>query len=212
MTGGTLRKFVARRILAGGMAAALLTLGTPIAAQTYSDGFRLLQAVEKKDRSTFDELVAKNHTVINARDLANGHTGLHIAVERRDVVWLVYLVNQGANPNIADNKGVTPLMRASQMGFFEGVESLIKGGARVDEPNETGETPLILAVHRGDTQMMRVLLQAGADPDRADNSGRSAREYAEAEGRGSVTLAEIERNAKSTGQRQASAEVYGPSF
>ena len=95
---------------------------------------------------------------------ASGRTALHIAVERRDVVWLNYLASNGANPNIADKNGVTPLMSASRIGFFEGVEALVKAGAQVDTPSDTGETPLISAVLRGDTQMMRILLRAGANP------------------------------------------------
>ena len=148
--------------------------------------------------------------LINSRDLTSGRTGLHIATDRRDVVWLVYLLNRKANPNIADNRGVTPLMRASQLGFFDGVQHLVTKGARVDAPNETGETPLILAVHRRDTAMMRVLLAAGADPDRTDNSGRSARDYAELGGRGSLVLAELARHDESGAQRSADAGVYGP--
>ena len=207
MTWGTLRKLAA---IAG--AASALALAAPAGAQNYSDGYKFLQAVEKKDRSEFDQLVAKNHTVINARDLSSGRTGLHIAVARRDIVWLNYIAAEGANPNIADNRGVTPVMLASQRGWVEGLQALIKAGAHVDVPNSTGETPLISAVHQRDTQMMRVLLSAGADPDRTDNSGRSARDYAQLDGRGSVTLAEIERSASSSGNRRASAEVYGPSL
>ena len=207
MTWGTLRKLAA---IAG--AASALALAAPAGAQNYSDGYKFLQAVEKKDRSEFDQLVAKNHTVINARDLSSGRTGLHIAVARRDIVWLNYIAAEGANPNIADNRGVTPVMLASQRGWVEGLQALIKAGAHVDVPNSTGETPLISAVHQRDTQMMRVLLSAGADPDRTDNSGRSARDYARLDGRGSVTLAEIEQSARSSANRRASADVYGPSL
>ena len=183
----------------------------PVAAQNYSDGYKLLKAVEERNREDFDALIAKNRTVVNARDLSSGRTALHIAVDRRDIVWLNYLASNGANPNIADKSGVTPLMRASRIGFFEGVEALVKAGAQVDTPSDTGETPLISAVLRGDTQMMRILLEAGANPDRTDNSGRSARDYARLDGRGSKTLAEIERSAKATAG-DAEAEVYGPSF
>ena len=123
----------------------------------------------------------------------------------------MFLANKGANPNLADNRGVTPLMVASQLGFFEGVQALITAGARVDEPNQAGETPLITAVHRRDTQMMRVLLTAGANPDRADNSGRSARDYATLEGPRSRTLEEIDRSARD-GAGNDDGEVYGPSF
>ncbi len=207
MFGGSLRTFVA------GIIAAALVLGTPAAAQNYSDGYQFLQAVEKSDVDKADELLGKPGSVlINSRDLTSGRTGLHIATDRRDVVWLVYLLNRGANPNIADRRGVTPLMRASQMGFFEGVQHLVTNGARVDDANSTGETPLILAVHRRDTAMMRVLLRAGADSDRADNSGRSARDYAELEGRDSLVFAEIERDDESGGQRRAEAGAYGPSL
>jgi ankyrin repeat protein len=204
---GTVRKLAA---IAG--AASALMLAAPVAAQNYSDGYKLLQAVEKKDRSEFDQLIAKNHTVINARDLSSGRTALHIAVARRDVVWLNYIASQGANPNISDSRGVTPIMLASQLGWGEGIQALIDAGAHVDEPNSTGETPLISAVHRRDTQMMRILLRAGADPDRTDNSGRSARDYARLDGRDSVTLAEIERSASSSRGRHGSGEVYGPSL
>jgi len=193
--------------------AAVLAFGAPAAAQTYSDGYLFLKAVQDQDINKADELLGKpGSTLINSRDITTGRTGLHIAADRRDAAWLAYLLNRGANPNIADRRGVTPLMRASQLGFFEGVQHLVTKGARVDAPNETGETPLILAVHRRDTAMMRVLLGAGADPDRADNSGRSARDYAELEGRDSLVFAEIERDDESGGQRQAEAGTYGPSL
>jgi hypothetical protein len=200
-----------RRVTIGGALAAALVLGAPVAAQTYSDGFRFLQAVEKSDVTKADELLDKpGSTLINSRDLTSGRTALHIAADRRDGVWLAYLLSRGANPNIADNRGVTPLMRASQLGFFEGVQHLVAKGARVDAANSTGETPLILAVHRRDTAMMRVLLAAGADPDRTDNSGRSARDYAGLQGSGSLVVAEIARSDGSGAQRQADAPVYGP--
>ena len=201
-----------RRVAASGTLAVLLALGAPAAAQTYSPGYKFLQAVEKKDIGEVEKLLGQpGSTLINSRDITTGRTALHIAAARRDNVWLVFLANKGANPNIADNHGMTPLMLASQLGFFEGVQTLITAGAHVDEANEAGETPLISAVHRRDTQMMRVLLQAGADPDRADNSGRSAREYAALDGAGSRTTEEIERSARANAGRHAdSGEVYGP--
>lgn len=202
-----------RRITLGGALAAALVLGAPAAAQTYSDGYLFLQAIEKKDVEKADELLGQpGSTVINSRDLTSGKGGLHIAAERRDAVWLVYLLNRGANPNIADRRGVTPLMRASQLGFYEGLQHLVAAGARVDVANSTGETPLILAVHRRDAAMMRVLLKAGANPDRTDNSGRSARDYAELEGKDSLVFAEIARHDADGGGDRADAAVYGPRF
>lgn len=188
---------------------AALLAAVPAAAQMYSDGFKFLKAVKDKDGDAVTELLeAPGSTVINARDLATGETGLHIATARRDATWLTFLLQKGANPNIADKSGLTPLMLACQLGFIEGVEALAKRGARVDIANNAGETPLISAVHRRDIPMIRVLMKAGANPDRTDNSGRSARDYAQLAGNGSVLLAEIERNAAGGG---GDKPVYGPS-
>ncbi len=147
--------------------------------------------------------------MIDARDLAEGFTALHIAVKAHEYTWLSFLLGKGAAPNIADKRGVTPLMLASQLGFVDAVSALAQSGARVDTANDTGETPLIAAVHKRDIPMIRVLLAAGADPDRTDNSGRSARDYAELDGPGSRTLAELDR---STGDKGKKAAAYGPGF
>jgi ankyrin repeat protein len=189
---------------------ALLT-AVPAAAQNYTDGYQFLHAVEKQDVAKVQELLSKSSTVVNARELTDGHTALHIAVRAHAYTWLSYLLGKGANPNIADKNGVTPLMLASQSGFTDAVVALARSGAKVDEPNDTGETPLILAVLAKQTPMVRVLLAAGADPDRADNAGRSARDYAKAGGADSLVLAAIEEHDKSKTTR-TSKGTYGPTF
>ena len=193
-------------MLAGAMLAAV-----PAGAQVYSDGYKFLEAVDKKDRQTVIDTYNKSPTVIDARDISKGHTGLHLATQRRDLEWMDLLIALKANPNLTDKQGVTPLMLAAQMGWVEGIEKLTRHGARVDVANNAGETPLISAVHRRDLGMLRVLLKAGADPDRNDNSGRSARDYAELDKSGSVMLNEIARLTDKDA-KEKSAQVYGPSF
>ena len=193
-------------MLAGAMLAAV-----PAGAQVYSDGYKFLEAVDKKDRQTVIDTYNKSPTVIDARDISKGHTGLHLATQRRDLEWMDLLIALKANPNLTDKQGVTPLMLAAQMGWVEGIEKLTRHGARVDVANNAGETPLISAVHRRDLGMRRVLLKAGADPDRNDNSGRSARDYAELDKSGAVMLNEIARLTDKDA-KEKSAQVYGPSF
>ena len=190
-------------------AGALLLAAMPAAAQTYSDGFKFLSAVDKSELDKVKALVNKNATVVDARDVADGHTGLHIAIKRRDIGWLRYLLSLGANPNLADKRGVTPLMLASQLGFVDGIAMLASKGAKVDATNDAGETPLILAVHRHDIPMVRILLAGGADPDRSDNSGRTARDYAKLEDV-SQALDEFAKNDKAGPKK--SAQTYGPKF
>lgn len=185
----------------------------PAAAQAqFSDSYKFLDAVKKADGETATKYLNEpGTTIVNTRDVTSGESALHIVVARRDLTWTRFLLQHGANPNIGDKHGVTPLVIAVRLGFVEGANELIANGARVDDANDTGETPLILAVHRKDIPIMRALLKAGANPDRPDNSGRSARDYAELQGPTSNTLSEIQARAKSPEEREDS-RVYGPSF
>lgn len=197
-----------RVVMLGALSMAMLLPG-PAAAQ-FSKSYNFLDHVKKKEgQEVTDALAEPGTTIINTQDVTTGQTALHIVTERRDATWISFLLGKGADPNMRDAKGQTPLMVAANYGFTEGVDLLVKGGARVDEPNSTGETPLITAVHRRDIALMRVLLQAGASPDRADSSGRSARDYAKLDRSGNLT-AEIDANAKKSGS--GAARSYGPSL
>ena len=193
--------------------AALMLLAAPAQAQ-FSDSYRFLEAIRKKDGKDVLEYLngPGGNTLVNTRDVTTGETALHIIVSQRDVNWITFLIGNGANPNIGDEKGVTPLVMAARIGFIEGVDALIAGGARIDDANDAGETPLMSAVHRRDIAMMRVLLKAGANPERTDNSGRSARDYALLQGAGSSTLAEIEARARPASADDDVGPVYGPTF
>ena len=188
-------------------------LATSPAQAQFSAGFKFLEAVRKKDGTKVEEALNEpGSTIVNTRDVTTGRTALHIVTERRDLTWMSYLIGKGANVNLRDAQGVTPLQLASNLGFIEGIELLVESKARIDDPNDAGETPLISAVHRRNTAMARILLQAGADPDRKDNSGRSARDYATLDGSGGGMLAEIQTSAKPRNARPAGGAVYGPSF
>lgn len=186
----------------------LAMAASPAAAQYQSDGYKFLKAVKDREGTEATRLLDEPGSVIvNARDITTGETAMHAVVQRRDLTWVRFLLQRGANPNIADKNGVTPLQIAVQLGFIEGVERLIKGGAQVDVPDATGETPLITAVHRRDTAMVELLVTNGANPERTDNSGRSAREYAELLGDRNGVLAAIEKAEKG---KTDSAKAYGP--
>jgi ankyrin repeat protein len=189
-----------------------LALMMPMAAsaQNFSKGYKFLESVRKKEgQEVTDALAEPGTTVVNARDSTSGETALHVVTARRDATWLSFLLSKGADPNIRNGKGETPLVLASNLAFTEGVELLIANGAKVDEPNATGETPLISAVHRRDLALMRILLKAGANPERADSSGRSARDYAKLDRSGAST-SEIDSNAKT--KTGGPAQSYGPSL
>ena len=207
---------MAVRTLAAAGALALAGVCAPAAAQLYSPGYEFLQAVEDAlnggSSAEVNEMLAiPGTTVVNAQDLSTGRTALHMSVERRNAAWIDFLKGKGANVNLADRQGVTPLMLAVQSGFVEGAERLIAHGARVDVTNNAGETPLMFAVHGRNAELMRILLQAGADPDRNDHSGRSARDYARLRGANDITVQTLNRYERQRDRGEDNA-IYGPSF
>ncbi len=192
-------------IIAG---ATLAMLASPLAAQFQSDGYKFIKAVRDRDGDVATQMLDEpGTTIVNAREISSGETALHAVVQRRDLTWVKFLLQRGANPNIADKNGVYPIQIAAQLGFIEGVERLIKGGAEVDVSDSTGETPLVSAVHRRDLKLIELLVENGASPDRTDNSGRSARDYAMLMGGRSLVLETIEKAEKVD---EEEAETYGP--
>jgi ankyrin repeat protein len=189
-----------------------LVLPGPAAAQ-FSVSYKFLEAVRKKegDKAT-DMLEEKGSNLINTRDVTSGDSALHIVTQRRDLAWMQFLVAKGANVNIRNVKGETPLVVAANLNFTEGVEFLVGQGAKVDEPNTTGETPLITSVHNRNIAMLRLLLKAGANPDRTDNSGRSARDYARLDTKSDTLLKELEATTKPKSQLKIGPDVkvFGP--
>ena len=176
-----------------------------------SDGRQMMEAVRDRDITKVEAFLndPASSNLVNTREVSTLETPLHAVAALRDAAWISYLIGKGANPNMADKEGVTPLMVSTRLGHIEGVTALLRGGARVDPVTSTGETPLIFAVHKRDIPLVRVLLANGASPDRADNSGRSARDYVAliGERRLSEEFASAEK-----ARQSASAQQYGPSL
>lgn len=168
-------------------AAAGLLLGVtaPTAAQIGFgyDGPKFLDAVREGDGAKATELAdSSGPSVINYRG-DDGDAALHIVTRMRSVNWMGYLIQKGADPNLAGRDGDTPLILAARGGFVEGAERLIARGANIDKANKLGETPLIAAVQQRQAAVVRLLLEKGANPARTDRVGYTARDYARRETR-----------------------------
>ena len=172
------------------LAAALLA--QPAAAQLLgADNF--VKAVRDRDGDKAMELIgSRGMLAINSRD-DKGDTGLIVAISRRDDQWTGFLINQGADPNLAARNGDTPLIAAARVGFDDAVAWLLNRRAKVDASNRMGETALTVAVQARQVEVVKLLLAAGANPDRADSAaGYSARDYAKRDNRSREILKLIE--------------------
>ncbi|WP_174286539.1 ankyrin repeat domain-containing protein [Sphingomonas bacterium] len=190
--------------------AAFLVAATPALAQlSGSPGYKFLEAVRgAKGDEVIATLAKPGATIINTRDGTTGEGALHIVVKRGDATYLRYLLQMGADPNLRDDKGTTPLLLAVTQGEVDLIPILTDARANPNIGNSAGETPLIRAVQRRDVTMVRALLSVGADPDQTDViAGQSARDYATRDPRNTAVariLADTPKKAKRA--------VAGPKF
>ena len=167
-------------------------VGSPAAAQKQPDSETLLEAIEEQRNNDVVDLVTrKGRSIINVRGYS-GATPLTVAMRNRSTAYVNYLLQNGAEPNLADKQGDTALMIAARLGVLEGVNTMFVGKAAVDAANRQGETALIIAVQNRHPAVVKRLLEAGASIKRTDNAGLSARDYALRDRRSSEILKLIE--------------------
>lgn len=178
----TSRKFAAALVLV------LLALVSQPAAAQFSDSFNFLKHVRDRNVLEAKKLMDKPGSIIvNTRDRDSGDMALHIVTRARDIPWVNFLVQEGADVNARDGQGNTALGIAASMGASDVVRALLRYRPTVDLANTLGETPLIRAVQSRDAATVEALLTAGANPDQPDNAaGLSARQYAARDTRGQV--------------------------
>ena len=73
------------------------------------------------------------------------------------------LLEFGANPNVTDQNGVTPLMNAAGSGAEIYTAMLIEAKAELNLQDCKGDTALMHAVHAASCEVVSLLLAAGAD-------------------------------------------------
>ena len=79
------------------------------------------------------------------------------------------LIERGADINLADSDGRTPLYRACWNNYLEIARLLIKGNADVNLAEKDGETPLHVACWNNNLEIAKLLIERGADINLADS-------------------------------------------
>jgi ankyrin repeat protein len=109
------------------------------------------------EQATIDEFVRENGNDVTKADF-RGDTLLHEAAANRNVTVVKYLVSIGADVNVRNSNGGTPLHRAAwNDSNVEVLRYLVSQGADINIRNRDGRTPLDIARNNGHTEMVQFL-------------------------------------------------------
>ena len=113
---------------------------------------------------------------------AKGRYALHEAAARNNHEKAGALLRRGADPNVKDQEGLTPLHYAAKQGARETarktVEVLLRGGAKPYVKDQEGLMPLHYAAEQNARETAWLLLKAGSAVNPKDNRGRTPLHHA----------------------------------
>ena len=109
---------------------------------------------------------------------------LAIAAKMDHLAIVRYLVEHGADQNVTNKKGATPLMLATRMNHLEVIKYLVDNGADMEKASIVdGYTALLFAAYKGDMEIVKYLVQHGADKNKVNHNGASPLLIAAGKGR-----------------------------
>ncbi|OBT88682.1 hypothetical protein VE02_03248 [Pseudogymnoascus sp. 03VT05] len=106
---------------------------------------------------------------------------------------ITLLLNLGADVDLKDPVGRTPISYAAENGQERGLQSLIEHGANVDSQDRAGRTPISYAAGNGHSRCLQLLVQKGANANSKDKAGRTPLSYAAENGQESTIERLLER-------------------
>ncbi len=107
------------------------------------------------DRIDFIKLLLAKNVVLNEEP--NSPTALQAAAYKGFTEAVKLLLDYGANPNIVDANGTSPLIYASQFNHIEIVDLLLKKGASVSYKDPNGFTALDYAEKLNQPEIISLL-------------------------------------------------------
>lgn len=118
-----------------------------------------------------------------------GEGVLHVAMANQSGITLEYLIERGANLELEDELGLTPLLNAALSGKPEFVRLLHDNRADINATMIGGRNALHIAASLGHQKVVETLISLGIDMELKDDEGQTALDNAVT--RGYLEIAEL---------------------
>ena len=139
----------------------------------------IYEAVIANDFVATKKFLKANKQFLNQHS-KDGFTPLGFAAFFSRAQIAEYLINEGADVNIASNNDfkVAPIHSAVAAKSLLITQLLLDKGADPNVQQQSGVTPLHAAAHNNSIDIVKALLKAGANKDLKTNDGKSAVDFA----------------------------------
>lgn len=127
------------------------------------------------------------HFDINSTNKA-GLTALHIAVKKRDVKMVTFLLKHGANINAQDKRGFSALYYAVLKNHLPLAKTLLTHQANPNLTNNIGNAPIHNIAHNNRHEMLDLFLEFDANLNLKNPHGMSAYDFANNKGHTGMKL------------------------
>jgi ankyrin repeat protein len=117
--------------------------------------YAIITALQQRDKARVRALAAQP----KYRDsvTADGDTPLHFIARLNAVDMAEILIEAGAEVNVANNHGYTPLLIASERGYKRMVRLLLQAGAETHRTTKSGKSALDLATQKDHKEVLYLL-------------------------------------------------------
>nr|XP_046247922.1 CARD- and ANK-domain containing inflammasome adapter protein [Scatophagus argus] len=130
----------------------------------------IIEAFKLKEESILHLLLDKTRGALCEDALGSA---LFSAVKHNHDGVVTVLIEKGANVNILDKQGYTPLLLSAELGHTEVFRVLVAKQARLDATLSDLSSALHLAVHSGSLPIVQILLEKGLEPNITGAKGQT---------------------------------------
>ena len=145
------------------------SLACPVSERLTPEALRTLRTIAARQDREPEAAAAAPSPPALPRDT------VHRKVQAGDIDGLEAALRAGAEVNVRDQRGWTPLMYAANRGYTLLVPALLDAGANPDTQAADGATALFMAVLQGHEGIAMALVQAGANISIRGTKGQDAR-------------------------------------
>lgn len=147
-------------------------------------GHFLIRATEAGDMDAVKDLLGQGYDVNACRE--GGWTALLYSSAQNYPKIMKILLDAGANPDIGNALGITPLHFGARYGNIEIAEMLIDYGADINLQNKYGDTALMVAVQSGSIELVGILINARVNISIENLEKKTALDIAYEQGQGKI--------------------------